>query len=182
MTTDNVTQFPGAKATDTILPQSVRVVIGSGETVETYTIATFCLAKTIRTFALMTELAQAAGLSEVVSAANESAVAGEFQNAIAPGFVSRALAVLPKALTSGTPALYRLLGLLITPNAKLRKMDEEGEDIDGYLFNKGRDLSYEATNDQMVDLVVKSVQVIGVETIIKQLPNLMTLLRGGSRS
>lgn len=169
--------FPGAMATDTLVPQAVKVTVGSSENAETFTIATFCLSKTIRTFALLTELAQAAGISDVVAAANDSAAAGEFQSAVAPAFVTRALAILPKALANGTPALYRLLGLLVTPNAKLRKMDEEGDDIDGYLLGKGRDLAYEGSNDQIVSLVLKSVQVMGLETITKNLPGLMSLLR-----
>lgn len=170
------------RATDTIVPQAVKVAIGSGSEAEEYTITTFCLAKTIRTFALMTELAAAAGLNEAVSAAEQANVGGEFQQAVAPSFVKRALAILPAALANGTPALYKLLGLLVTPNIKLRRMDENGEDIDGFLLASGRDLAYRGTNDQIVSLIVQSVQVIGIETIIKQLPNLMMLLTGGSRS
>lgn len=171
-----------ARATDTLIPQVVKVVIGHGEDAETYTLATFALAKTIRTFALMSELAQAAGISQVVGAAENSAANGEFSQAVAPSFVSKVLAVLPGALANGTPALYKLLGLLITPNAKLRRMDEDGEDIDGTLLTLGRGLAYSASNDQIVALLLAAVQVIGIESIIKQLPNLMTALTGGVKS
>lgn len=171
-----------ARATDTLMPQTVKVVIGHGEDAETYTLATFALAKTIRTFALMSELARDAGISGVVGAAEQSKAAGEFEQAVAPSFVTKVLAVLPSALENGTPTLYRLLGLLVTPNAKLRRMDEEGEDIDDMLLKLGRSIAYSASNDQVVTLLMAAVQVIGIESIIKQLPNLMTALTGGVKS
>ena len=171
-----------ARATDTLMPQAVKVTIGHGEDAETYTLATFALAKTIRTFALMSELARDAGLSGVVGAAENAAANGEFSQAVAPSFITKVLAVLPSALENGTPTLYRLLGLLVTPNGKLRKMDENEEDIDGYLLQLGRGIAYSASNDQIIGLLMAAVQVIGIESIIKQLPNLMTALTGGVRS
>lgn len=171
------------RATDTIVPQAVKVTVGSGEDVTSYVIATFCLAKTIRTFAYMTELAEQAGLSSILSAAGASAEAGEFaEGGIAPGFISRALAVLPNAVRNGTPALYRLLGLIVTSNRKLREMDENGEDIDDYLLKIGRGIAYDGTNEQAVALVLSAVKVIGVDTILAQLPNLTRLLPSGRQS
>jgi hypothetical protein len=161
------------RATDTIVPQSVRVTLGSGEEVETYTINSFCLAKTIRTFTYLSDLGGKVGLSDAVGAvADTDASSG----GVLPGLIKRALAVLPTALRDGEPSLYMLLGVLVTSNAKLRRMDEDGEDIDGFLLKTGKGIAYTASNDQIIDLFVKSVQVIGVATIVKNLPALMGML------
>lgn len=161
------------KATETIVPQSVKVVLGSGEEQETVTINSFCLAKTIRTFTYLSDLGGKVGLSDAVGAvAGTDASSGS----VLPGLLKRALAVLPSALRDGEPSLHMLLGVLVTSNAKLRRMDEEGEDIDGYLLKVGKGISYTASNDQIIDLFIKSVQVIGVATIVKNLPALMGML------
>jgi hypothetical protein len=160
------------RATETIVPQSVRVVLGTGEEQEIITINSFCLAKTIRTFTYLSDLGGKVGLSDAVGA-----VAGaDNSTGMLPGLLKRALAVLPTALRDGEPSLHLLLGVLVTGNAKLRKLDEEGEDIDAYLLKVGKGVSFTATNDQIIDLFIKSVEVIGVKTIIKNLPALMGML------
>lgn len=160
------------RATETIVPQSVRVVLGSGEEMETITINSFCLAKTIRTFTYLSDLGGKVGLSDAVGA-----VAGaDNSTGMLPGLLKRALAVLPTALRDGEPSLHLLLGVLVTPNVKLRRLDEDGEDIDAYLMKVGKGISFTATNDQIIDLFIKSVQVIGVKTIVKNLPALMGML------
>lgn len=160
------------RATDTIVPQSVRVTLGSGEDAETYTINSFCLAKTIRTFTYMSDLGGKVGLSDAVGALSST----DAQQGALPNLLKRALAVLPNALRDGEPSLYMLLGVLVTPNAKLRRMDEDGEDIDAFLLKVGRGIAYTASNDQIIDLFIKSVQVIGVATIVKNLPGLLTMI------
>jgi hypothetical protein len=167
------------RATDTIVPQSVRVVLGTGEEQETYTINSFCLAKTIRTFTYLSDLGGKVGLAGAVSAVSDTDASS---GGVLPGLIKRALAVLPTALREGEPSLHLLLGVLVTSNAKLRRMDEEGEDIDAYLLKVGKGISYTATNDQIIDLFVKSVQVIGVESIIKNLPALMGMMTGGAQN
>lgn len=163
------------RATDTIVPQSVRVVLGSGEEQETITINSFCLAKTIRTFTYLSDLGGKVGLSDAVGAvAGTDASSGS----VLPGLIKRALAVLPSALREGEPSLHMLLGVLVTSNVKLRRMDEDGEDIDTYLLKTGRGIAYTASNDQIINLFVQSVQVIGVATIVKNLPGLLTMLTG----
>jgi hypothetical protein len=176
----NITQFPGAKATDTLVPAVVRVTIGSEAegTIEQFVIATFCLSKTIRTFSLMTELSQAVGLSGAIGAVTGSDASAE--GGVLPGLLSKALAVLPSALAEGQPVLYQLLGLLVTSNAKLRRMDEDGEDIDTILTKLGRNIAYNGTNDQVVELLIKSFQALGVDSIVKNLPGLMRLIGGRS--
>lgn len=164
------------KATETLVADSSSVVVGD----ETYVVKVFCLAKTIRTFTLLSELAAAVGISEVIGAANDSAEAGEFAQAIAPGFVTKIVAMLPRALAQGTPALFRLLGLVVTPNARLREWEEGEVDTDAELLRVGRRLAYEGTNDQVVNLLMTGVAAIGVETILNTVPKLMTLL--GNRS
>jgi hypothetical protein len=160
------------QATETIVPQSVRVVLGAGEEQETVTINSFCLAKTIRTFTYMSDLGGKIGLAGAVSAVAET----DASVSVLPGLLTRALAVLPTALRDGEPGLYMLLGVLVTSNVKLRRMDEDGEDIDAYLLKTGKGIAYTASNDQIVNLFIKSVQVIGVESIIKNLPALMGML------
>lgn len=160
------------KATDTLVAQSQTITIGD----ERYSIATFCLAKTIRAFQLLTELGTSAGLQQVVAAADEAGVAGEFEQTVAPGFVSRALAVLPQALSAGVPALYRLLGLIVTPNRELADLEDSGADVDGYLHNRGMRIARTASLSETVELVLTGANALGVETIVSQLPNLRGLL------
>ncbi len=175
----NITQFPGAKATDTLIPAVVKVTIGNDEEgFEHYVIGTFCLSKTIRTFSLMTELSQAVGLSGALSAVTGSDAAA--QGGVLPGLLAKALAVLPSALAEGQPVLYQLLGLLVTTNKRLRKMDEEGADIDAELTRVGRDIAWRGSNDQVVELLIKSFQALGVDSIVKNLPGLMKLIGGRS--
>lgn len=158
-----------ARSAETLLPAIWSAVVGE----EKYTIRTFALAKTIRAFSLIGELIESADIGSVVRAASDSAEAGEFEQDIAPGFVTKALLALPKALRDGSPAVYKLIGLIVTPNSKLRAMDENDEDIDAYLLHEGRRLAYEGTTEQIVNLFGAAVQAIGVETILAQLPNLM---------
>lgn len=158
-----------AQGAATLLPDTWTVEVGE----EKYTIRTFSLAKTIKTFSLLGELLEAADVQGVVSAAADSATAGEFSQVVAPGFVSRALLAVPKALRDGSPAVYRLLGLIVTPSSVLYRMEQEEEDIDSYLFIKGRELAHLGTNKQHMALLGAAVQAIGVETIMEQLPNLM---------
>lgn len=157
------------KSAETILPESWKATVGE----ETFTIRTFALAKVIKAFALIGELIESAKIDDVVKAAADSAEAGEFEQDIAPGFVTKALLAIPKALREGSPAVYKLIGLIVTPNSKLRAMDEGDEDIDAHLLHEGRRLAYEGTTEQIVNLFSAAVQAIGVETILAQLPNLM---------
>lgn len=158
-----------AQSAETLLPESWKAVVGD----EAFTIRTFALAKTIKAFALIGELIESADIGSVVRAASDSAEAGEFERDVAPGFVTQALLALPKALRDGSPAVYKLIGLIVTPNSKLRAMDEADEDIDAFLLHEGRRLAYEGTTEQIVNLFGAAVQAIGVETILAQLPNLM---------
>lgn len=179
-TRDTVLDGP-TRATDTLIPDFTEVKVGD----DTFQIRTFCLVKTIRTFALMTELAQAAGISEVVGAANASAQAGEFAGVeaglpvVAPGFVTKVLAVLPNALKNGEPTLYRLLGLLVTSNRQLEDWETDEVNSDTELLKIGKRLAFRGNTDEIIRLVMGSVQAIGLKTIVQQLPNLAMLLGGG---
>ncbi len=102
------------------------------------------------------------------------------QGGVLPGLLAKALAVLPSALAEGQPVLYQLLGLLVTTNKRLRKMDEEGADIDAELTRVGRDIAWRGSNDQVVELLIKSFQALGVDSIVKNLPGLMKLIGGRS--
>lgn len=162
-------------ATETLVAEARTVRLGAEDIV----IRTFCLAKTIRAFALLSELAEQAGISNLLGAANDSALAGEFEGAIAPGFISRLVAFLPKALRDGTPAVYKLVGLLVTSNRDLREMDEAEKDVDTELLRIGKRLSYEANPSQFAELITASVELMGVRTVLGNLRGLIALARQG---
>jgi hypothetical protein len=160
-----------SQGAETLLPTSRKAVMGE----ETITVKTFALAKTIRAFALIGELVESANLGEIMRAVDASEAGGEFEQDIAPSFVTRVVAVLPSALRNGTPAVYKLLGLIATPNSKLRAMDENDEDIDAHLFSEGRRLAYDATTEEAINLLMVAIEAIGVQTILDQLPKVMGL-------
>lgn len=157
------------RGAETLLAESETVRVGE----ENFLIRTFALAKTIKAFALIGELIQSADVGGIVGAAASSDESGEFAGAVAPGFVTKALLALPKALGDGSPAVYKLIGLIVTPNSKLRAMDEQDEDIDGHLLREGRRLAYEGTTEEVVALFTAGIQAIGVETVLAQLPKLI---------
>lgn len=161
-----------AQSADTILPDSWKATVGE----ETFTIRTFALAKTIKAFALIGELIESADVGSVVQAAADSADAGEFERDVAPNFVTKALLAIPRALGNGSHAVYKLIGLIVTPNAKLRALDEGDEDVDAHLLQEGRRLAYEGTTEQVLELFTVALQAIGIETILSQLPNLLRML------
>jgi hypothetical protein len=150
---------PGQSAT--LVPLFDRVTIGD----ETYTIGTFSLARTIRAFALLTQLAEIAGLGKERDEQQPSSVFG--------GIIS----ALPTLVKTGTPALYSLLGLIITPNVRLRKMEEDGEDVDEYLLRQGRRLSHEANTQQFVQLLTAAVKAIGVDTVLGEVSGLLAAVK-----
>ena len=159
---------PTPKATETLVAEAGSVVVGEA----TYVVKTFCFAKTVRTFALLTELAEAAGVSQVVASADDVATATQ------AGFISQLFTALPRALREGTPALYKLLGLIVTGNKELKKIERDDDvDVDALLLERGTDIAYDGSTEEVLGLVAQAVQVMGVETIIKNVRPLMGLLR-----
>lgn len=164
------------KLTDTLVKKSVNVTVAEQD----YTIATFKFAKTVRVFQLLSELAASAGIESVVSAADQSAANGEFEqeNGIASSFVANILRIIPKALRDGVPALYKLLGLIITTNQDLKAMErDDSVDTDKVLYEKGMDLAYDGDVEELMNLIVSAVNVMGIESILKNLGPLMGMLR-----
>jgi hypothetical protein len=90
-------------------------------------------------------------------------------------------AVLPNLLKTGEPTLYRLLGLLVTSNRQLEDWEVDEVNTDSELLKVGKRIAFRGTNDEIIRLVLASVQAIGMKTIVQQLPNL-TMLLGGARS
>lgn len=164
------------KATETLMAQLRQVTVNQidGEAV-TYRIPTFSLAKTIRAFQYLTELGTAAGLSSVASDIVAEASAGN-QEPVAPAFVLRALAALPKALTSGVPALYRLVGLVVTLNRQLEDWETEGVDIEAELYKVGRKIANRSELPGVVELVTAGADALGIQSIVSQFPKIRALL------
>lgn len=164
------------KATETLMAQ-VRVVEVrqvDGETVS-YRIPTFSLAKTIRAFQYLTDLGTAAGLSSVASDIVAEASEGN-PEPVAPAFVLRALAALPKALKSGVPALYRLVGLVVTSNRQLEDWETEGVDIEDELHKAGRKIANRSELPGVIELVTAGADALGVQSIAAQFPKIRALL------
>jgi len=165
-------------ATDTLVPRVVTVTVGE----DSYRIAPFCLAKTMIFFRLLTELAEAAGVQQAAGELSQAATEGELEGIVAPGFIARILGILPRALREGTPALYKVLGLIVTSNATLRELEENDGDIEGHILKLGRKLAYEGDANTAVQLIVSAIPQIGIETIMGNLPTLMALLGLGGKT
>jgi hypothetical protein len=174
------------KATDTIVKKGVHLVVGAalaeeGEQPLEFYVATFCFAKTVRAFALLTELAEAAGVGKVVDAADKSGVEGEFDNPVekpvAPGFIQQLVTILPKALRDGIPAAHKLIGLIVTSNKELARMEDDEEDVDEALRRLGRRIAREGSTEEVLGVIAAGAQVMGIETIVKNLMPLMGMLR-----
>ena len=162
---------PTPVATETLVSDAAGIVVGEAK----YVVKTFCFAKTVRTFALLTQLAEAAGISKVVASADDGT---EDEKTTQAGFISQLFAALPKALTDGTPAIYKLLGLIVTGNKELKKLErEDGVDVEAVLMERGTDIAYDGSTEEVLGLIGAAVQVMGVETIIKNVRPLMGLLR-----
>lgn len=173
MSTEQVT-VQNQNPTQTILPQVSRVTVGE----ETYNIAPFCLAKTMLTFRLLSELAQSAGVGDALGSFGGDGLQSVAGSGVLPGLIRRALDVLPTALQTSEPALYRVLGLIITANSRLRDLEEREEDIDAYLLSEGRRLAYAGTVEALIGLVLAAINQIGIETILGNLPSLLRVVNG----
>lgn len=163
------------KQTDTLVKKSVTVEVNG----EHYVIGTFCLAKTVRTFQLLAELAQAAGLSEAAKTSfQEDIVTGEVNVSLA-NIVSQLIKALPKLLADGVPAVYKLLGLIITGNKELKRLEKaDGVDVDQVLYEKGEEIAYcDDGVEGVMQLLSAAVQVMGTETIVKNVVPLLGLFR-----
>lgn len=177
---------------ETLLKKSVSVVVGEDQ----YTIATFSFGKTLKLFSYVAALTAAARIKDAFEAAaelptGEHALTSlpELENgdvlpelptpgSSASTFISSLLDILPAALQGGTPVVYQLLGLLITSNKELKRLERDSEqDTDGVLRERGEDLAYDATNAEMLTLVGEALTVIGIESIIKAAGPLAAMLR-----
>jgi hypothetical protein len=167
---------PTPKMTDTIVKKSVEVVIGE----ERYTISTFKFAKSLLALQYLSELAAAAGIEQAMMAADVSAANGEFaqEGGIASSFVTQIIRVIPKALRDGVPALYQLLGLVVTSNKDLKALEmDDGADTAKELYKKGRELAYDGDVNELMNLIAAGAAMLGVEGILKNLAPLMGMLK-----
>lgn len=171
-----MSETPTGTATDTLIPRVTKVSIGSGEDVTEYRIAPFALAKTMLIFRLLTELAEVAGVQQAAGELTQAATDGELEGIVAPGFIARILGILPLAFRNGTPALYRVLGLIVTSNKELREMEENEVDIEGHLLKAGRKIAYDGNLSDAMNLIFAAIPQIGLETIMGNLPALKGLL------
>lgn len=163
------------KQTETLVKKSVTVEVNG----EHYVIGTFCLAKTIRAFQLISELAHAAGLGEAAKTSlQEDIVTGEVNVSLA-NIVGQLIKALPKLLADGVPAIYKLLGLIVTGNRELKRLEKaDGVDVDQVLYEKGEEIAYYDDGvEGVMQLLSAAVQVMGTETIVGKLLPLLGLFR-----
>lgn len=161
--------------TETLVKKSVTVVIDG----ENHIINTFCFAKTVRTFQLISELASAAGLGDAAKTSlQEDIVTGEVNVSLA-NIVSQLIKALPKLLADGVPAVYKLLGLIITGNKELKRLEKaDGVDVDQVLYEKGEEIAYcDDGVEGVMQLLSAAVQVMGTEAIVGNLIPLLGLFR-----
>ena len=148
-------------AEEGIVPTYTSAIVGDS----TYSIGTFSLVKTIRLMSLLGRLAEDLKVGNLVDLwTRPGALLDEDEER--PGFVSQIIHIIPNALLDGSPTIYELLGLIVTPNGKLRNLEDTGEDVTKHLRAVGRTIAYEATNDQVIHLLVCGVNAVGVESFL----------------
>ena len=164
---------------ETILRKSVNVtVVDENGEPHDITIKEFAFAKTLKVFALVGELAAAANVGRAVEAANQDAEAGSFEtpSPMATNFISTILELLPSALKNGVPAVYKLIGLIPLSNKELKELEKGDGDLDAVLLERGRDFAYDYGIEEVVTLVSAAVQVIGIETIVRNVGPLLKMM------
>src|SRR5947207_1585991 len=100
------------KGTDTLVAKTITVTVGETD----YRIQTFRFGKMVRALALVTEVAASAGIED---ATRKLMGDGDGAGITISGIVAQVLAVLPKLMNAGVPALYKLVGLIVTSNKDL---------------------------------------------------------------
>lgn len=162
------------KPTDILTKKTVTVVIDN----EPYVLSTFAFAKTVRLFQYIAELTDAAGLgSATEQMLQEDIITGDVQFSLG-NIIGQIVHALPRLLAVGVPSVYRLLGLIVTSNKELRRLEKSDQDVNAILYAKGEEIAYaEDGVDGVVALLTGAVQVIGVETVVKKLLPLLGLLR-----
>jgi len=159
------------QGTDTLVKKTANVIVGE----QTYQIATFKFGKMVRALALVAEVAAAAGIEDATKKLMGNGEDGE--NITVAGILGQVVNVLPKLLKDGVPGLYKLIGLVLTPNKELYKMETDDDaDVDKALFIKGRDVAWEAEPQEVMNILSMGVQQIGVETILGNLTPLVSKL------
>ena len=169
--------------TETLTRKTIQVILAE----ETYLVSTFKFGKTVRAFALITEIAAAAGLEDAVKQLLGEDVAansdddGEEPKAQAQwtlsSLVGQLLTILPKLMKQGVPAVYKLLALIVTDNAELKRLErDETVDVDKVLYDRGFDLAFDADLDEVLNAFGAAAQVIGVETLVGNLGALVRMV------
>lgn len=158
------------KATDTLIPQIKRIKVGEGEDEREIAMATFCLAKSLLAVELIGELVKQSGLGET----EEPPADGDYT--VSP-LLRKFMRVLTSGLATAQPAFYRLVGLAVTSNKRLATIDAEGGDVYQETLREGKSLAYTITNDQLIALLMATVECLGVESIYSHFPKMMTLLK-----
>ncbi len=170
------------KATETLTRKTFPAIIDGQE----YIISTFKFAKTVRAFACITEIAAAAGLEnavkrllgeEVPAASDDDGEQAQPQQWTLSGLIGQLLVMLPKMMRDGVPAVYKLLALIVTPNEELKRLEkDETVDVEATLLERGRDLAYDADLEEAMAVFTGAAQVIGVETILKNVGALVRMV------
>ena len=170
-------------ATDTLVKKSATVVVGE----RTIVVNTFVFARTVRVFQLLSELAQAAGIEKVLDTPDSAPVVGGTDDNVSEpleltpvsSFFARVVAAIPRLLSEGVPVVYKLLGVIVVGNKELRRLEEQdGVDVDQALYDLGKDIAYEGTVEEVMNLVSVAAGVMGIETVIKAAaPLLRTLVK-----
>lgn len=159
------------QGTETLVKKNISVAVGE----ETYQIATFKFGKMVRALALVADVAAAAGIEDATK--KLMGANGDGENLTVAGIVAQVVTVLPKLLHSGVPALYKLIGLIVTPNKELYRMEtDEDSDVDKVLLDKGRELAWNAETQEILDILSAGIAQIGVETILGNLTPLVSRL------
>jgi hypothetical protein len=170
-------------ATETLVRKTITITIDGKD----YLVSTFRFGKAVRAFALITEIAAAAGLEDAVKrllGEDTPAVSGDDEEAPAQpaqwtlsSLIGQLLVMLPRMMREGVPAVYKLLALIVTPNAELKEMErDERIDVEKVLYDKGFELAFDGELDEILGAFSAAAQVIGVETLAGNLSALVRMV------
>jgi hypothetical protein len=157
---------------ETLVPSVVTVSVE--DTV--YTIAPFSMAKSVKAMSYLYGVAEAAGITDAVARlgqARDNVLMGN-----APNLLSQFVSIIPALFENGAVPAYQLIGLMLTPNKELLRLEDAEESVDEHCRKLGRSIAYsdDGTIDKVVEIVQKGFSQMSNQPLMASVPNLVRLM------
>lgn len=157
---------------ETLVPTVVSVAVGD----QTYSIAPFSMAKSVQAMSYLYAIAEAAGVTDAVARLGQAR--DEVLLGNAPNLLSQFTHIVPALFANGAAPAYRLIGLMLTPNYKLKELVRAEESVDNYCAALGEDIAYgdEGTVDKVIEIIQKGFGQMSNQSVMTSLPNFLRLM------